>query len=459
LGANKLGLGTGATAAIVGGIGAAGSIASGVIGSNAAGHAADTQAAAANNAAALERQSATDALNFNKLQYGNSLSLLSPFYNTGVSANSRLAYLMGLNPSRGLPAGVVNPNAPASTNQVAGGGGQFLRNTGPNGTPGDAVLPVNAGGRPGIINESAFSGQAPMNSFSALSGQAPFQGSSTTGIGGQTGAPVGLPGAPGSSFGPAQFTGDPNDPSGGGALQGPNAGLGINPAGSTGDPSPFGPGGMGDITNAGGVTNASTNQGGTGQIPRTDGGSADSLSGTDGSFGSLSQGWNKTFQSPTNLTDDPGYNFRLTQGNKALENSAAARGGLFSGGTAKALTDYNQGSASQEYQNTYNRALQNYDTNYNTFTGDQTNQFNRLMALMTGGQTSANQLSASGLTAANNAANIGLTSAGQIGQQLNNAGAANASGYVGSANAINGAISGGTNTLQQLAMLLASRNG
>ena len=52
---------------------------------------------------------------------------------------------------------------------------------------------------------------------------------------------------------------------------------------------------------------------------------------------------------------DPGYQFRLEQGTKALEGSAAARGGLFSGATGRSLQDYSQGLASQEYANAYNR--------------------------------------------------------------------------------------------------------
>ncbi len=52
---------------------------------------------------------------------------------------------------------------------------------------------------------------------------------------------------------------------------------------------------------------------------------------------------------------DPGYQFRLDQGNKALNNSAAARGSLLSGATLKAIADYNSGAASQEYGAAQNR--------------------------------------------------------------------------------------------------------
>jgi len=52
---------------------------------------------------------------------------------------------------------------------------------------------------------------------------------------------------------------------------------------------------------------------------------------------------------------DPGYAFRLSEGQKALERSAAARGDLLSGTTGKALTRYGQEMGSQEYTNAFNR--------------------------------------------------------------------------------------------------------
>ncbi len=51
----------------------------------------------------------------------------------------------------------------------------------------------------------------------------------------------------------------------------------------------------------------------------------------------------------------PGYAFRLGEGQKALEYSQAARGGLFSGAATKELGNYNQGMASEEYGNYINQ--------------------------------------------------------------------------------------------------------
>lgn len=48
---------------------------------------------------------------------------------------------------------------------------------------------------------------------------------------------------------------------------------------------------------------------------------------------------------------DPGYQFRLQQGEKAINRGAAARGNVLSGATMQALGDFNSGLASQEYAN------------------------------------------------------------------------------------------------------------
>lgn len=71
------------------------------------------------------------------------------------------------------------------------------------------------------------------------------------------------------------------------------------------------------------------------------------------------------FQAPTaeNYQQmDPGAAIREKRGMAALQNSAAARGTLLTGGTAKAIQSYGQESASQEYQRAYDRSLQTYGT-------------------------------------------------------------------------------------------------
>ena len=82
---------------------------------------------------------------------------------------------------------------------------------------------------------------------------------------------------------------------------------------------------------------------------------------------------------------DPSYQFRLQQGQNAIQSSAAAQGGLLSGATLKALQNYGQESASQEYGNAYNR-----------FNADQTNRYNRLSNLVGVGQNAAAQVGNAG---------------------------------------------------------------
>lgn len=59
---------------------------------------------------------------------------------------------------------------------------------------------------------------------------------------------------------------------------------------------------------------------------------------------------------PNSFQQDPGYQFRLQQGEDAIMRSAAARGGRMGGDTLKALLEHGQGLASQEFGNAYNRA-------------------------------------------------------------------------------------------------------
>jgi hypothetical protein len=169
----------------------------------------------------------------------------------------------------------------------------------------------------------------------------------------------------------------------------------------------------------------------------------------------LTRGFGEQFQAPTGATEqnDPGYQFRLDQGMKMLDNSAAAKGGLLSGNTLQGEQNYAQNYASNEYGNVYNRAMQEYQNRFNIYNSNQANKFNRLASLSGVGQTTAAQLGQQGQAAANNISNTLLTSGQQVGGEINNAAAARASGYVGSANAYGGALSGGTNNLIDLYML------
>ncbi|MCU1301969.1 MAG: hypothetical protein JWQ87_2253 [Candidatus Sulfotelmatobacter sp.] len=165
--------------------------------------------------------------------------------------------------------------------------------------------------------------------------------------------------------------------------------------------------------------------------------------------------WTEQFQAPTSVTEqnDPGYQFRLQQGEAAMQNSAAANGSLESGNTAQALNNYAQNSASNEYSNVYNRALQDYGLRFNTFETNQANEYNHLAGLSGTGQTAATTLGQQGQAAANNIGNINLTTGAQQGQDMNNAAAAMASGYIGGANAWSGALGGATNNLTSMMLM------
>ena len=115
---------------------------------------------------------------------------------------------------------------------------------------------------------------------------------------------------------------------------------------------------------------------------------------------------------------DPGYQFRMQQGQQALERSAAARGGALGGGALKSLTRYGQGVASEEYGNAYNR-----------FNNDRTTRFNRLSSLAGMGQTANSQIG-----------DMGMQTAANVGNNQLAAGNASAAGYVGQANAVNNTI-------------------
>lgn len=153
--------------------------------------------------------------------------------------------------------------------------------------------------------------------------------------------------------------------------------------------------------------------------------------------------WTDTFKAPTaaEASQTPGYQFALKTGQNAIENSAAARGGLLSTGSMKTLDMFSQGLADTTYSDTYNRALGEYQQRYNIFQGNQSNEFNRLASLSGAGQTAATTLGQFGQNAATNVTNINATAGAQIGNSLQNAGAARASGYAGIANSLNSGIS------------------
>lgn len=74
-----------------------------------------------------------------------------------------------------------------------------------------------------------------------------------------------------------------------------------------------------------------------------------------GAYGETSLNTSDVAGDRTNALSDfrasPGYQFRLDQGTKALDRSAAARGSVLSGGQRQAVTEYGQNVASDEWNN------------------------------------------------------------------------------------------------------------
>jgi len=170
---------------------------------------------------------------------------------------------------------------------------------------------------------------------------------------------------------------------------------------------------------------------------------------------------------------DPGYAFRLSEGMKALDRTAASRGGLLSGATLKGAQRYGSDLASQEYGNAYNRFQANratqsqeyqnafnryqaeraaqeqgYGNAFNRFQAERTNTLAPLQSLAGVGQSAtqqAQQASQNYATGATGAlANYGNAQASNLIGQGN----ARASGYVGGANAVSGGVGQALNFYQ-----------
>ena len=128
---------------------------------------------------------------------------------------------------------------------------------------------------------------------------------------------------------------------------------------------------------------------------------------------------------------DPGYAFRMREGLKALDRSAAARGGLLGGNQLRGVTQFGQDLASQEYTNAFNR-----------YQSERAARLNPLQSLAGMGQSNAATMA---------------QQAGQYGQSMaENAlmrGNMRASGYAGIANAATSGISGYLNREQNREMM------
>lgn len=164
---------------------------------------------------------------------------------------------------------------------------------------------------------------------------------------------------------------------------------------------------------------------------RTMGGQANSalaralgLGANDGSsdFGSL----NKPFTG-ADLASEPGYQFGLDQGMRALNNRAAAAGSYFSGAALKGAQQYAQDYAGTKYNDAFNRDQTTKNQRYNFLSGQ----------------------SSSGQNAATQTGNFGTQVSSNIAGNTTALGNAMGASQIAQGNAWNNGISGAINNYQQ----------
>lgn len=137
------------------------------------------------------------------------------------------------------------------------------------------------------------------------------------------------------------------------------------------------------------------------------------------------------------VATDPGYQFGLHQGEQAVTNQRAALGSLLSGATLKDLTQFGNDYAGTKFNEAFQR-----DQATKTLT-------NNMLAGVSG----------TGQTSATNIANQGNTTGALMGQNIIGAGNARASGYVGQANAFNGALGTAINQYNSANLLKSLNSG
>ena len=163
-------------------------------------------------------------------------------------------------------------------------------------------------------------------------------------------------------------------------------------------------------------------QAGTGAINRLGAGVM-----ANGEFGST-----MPFDFRYDANADPGTAFRMSEGVKALDRSAASRGGLLSGATLRGVERYAQDLGSQEFQNAFNR----YTTGFNANAGERNQLFNRLSGVAGTGQMATNTVDAQGAATASNIGNAYMTDAANQSNAGMAAAGMRSSAFSGGANAL-----------------------
>ena len=158
---------------------------------------------------------------------------------------------------------------------------------------------------------------------------------------------------------------------------------------------------------------------------------------TDLSFeGTLMSAFPRQFEwDPSQITQDPGYQFALSEGEKGVQRGASANLSLLSGKTLKDLERFRTGLASTYSNQAYGRASQDFERDYNIFEGTQAKRFGRLSTLAgLGPGPAVQQLNTAGQNFATGAGNITQNTGAQQADLVTQAGNARAAGEAAGAN-------------------------
>jgi len=515
-------------------------IVGGMISADAAGDAADTQARGTAEAARLQAEGLDKQLALQREQFDRTLQLQQPGIQAGDAARNRLLYMMGLSPTgfntpTAAFTGGAAPSAPQTREQIR----QQLQSqytTGTTGTQptmqerpdlytagggieqGGTNAPVYIG--PQVTNTQTVDQQALNAAVERQYAQQQQQTEATTAAQQQADAAAAARAAADPNYGALTrgFTGADADRD---AIFNYQSGL-VNAArdrASNLNNDPLYERSLVDAARAR-VNDPSSDPLTQRMQPAVDAALAGSTSiENDPLYQQQKPLVQQAIQRASNFTTAPGYTFRLAEGMKGVENSAAARGGLLSGAALKATQRYGQDFASNEYdrwfqqsaadrgyvagvgndafnrlntnrnfvsgqndaqfgrmntdrnyitsqnEGAYSRA--NTDRNYiaaqgdavfNRFNTNQTNAFNRLSGLAGAGQTATNNVQTAGQTYAQGAGAAYGNYANNVGNITTNGANASAAAGIAGSNAINSGIQGGINAYQQNRFLSTLQN-
>jgi hypothetical protein len=430
---------------------AAAAIGGALISANAAGDAADQQAESANRATDLQAQASRDAIALQREQYNQTRADALPFMQRGNAAGMQLNRLLGL-PGVGVSGPQRLQNAPGTLTQ--GADGVYAPATQP---AGGAPAPTREQLRAQLLGQFTTGGSA---------GETYYSGSGAEGEGSWSTGPA-TPGTVDEAGLNAEI----------------ERRMQVQPQQSSV------PAAQGSALTTEAAAQPSAEEAADANFGRlTRDFSADDLSrdvvyqqaqpaaqaGLDRATSDLDirAGMLNPLMHRFGMADfekDPGYDFRLGEGVRARDQSAVARGGLYSGAQMKALERYGQDYGSAEYGKASDRfaadrsfAAGEYgagfarmgqersnvaglaNDSYNRFNTTNNRLFNQLSAVAGTGQTANGQVSASGQNYANQSGQSLMGAANQSGQNL--MGAANVSAAAGmfgartTANALNGGV-------------------